>query len=333
MIVPQFWAEARAQHKAQGKQITVRRFGWSNTSQAEAQVLAESRVQDAMQRLLSGEKLLRRERKVPYNGAEGVPIREEIVDRHAFLANSEGEIIITRNAYGARCLNTPNVFFADIDFDTAMGCGFVFTALFLLLTAVAGFAITVQPKASWVMLLIVMAVVLSPFFGIFLQSAWLKLRGGAKTAARAAIKVFSRNNPTWNLRIYETPAGFRILATHQTFAPQSPEVAAAFKAFGTDPIYAQMCIKQNCFRARVSAKPWRIGINETPRPRPGVWPVQPQYLPAREEWVRAYEAKANAFAACRFVEEIGSRLVHTDVVAVIALHDALCGATSDLPIA
>ena len=64
MIVPQFWAEARA--------------------------LA------ALQRLVDGERLPRRKPKIGHNGAEGVPIREEIVDRH-------GDAVVTRNAYGARC--------------------------------------------------------------------------------------------------------------------------------------------------------------------------------------------------------------------------------------
>src|SRR4051794_33545978 len=112
MIVPQYWAESRVQYRQEGLQITIRRFGWSDTSQVEAQGNAEARAGEALQRLLSGEKLPRREPKVPYNGAQGVPIREEIVERH-------GETIITRNSYGARCLNSPNVFFADIDFDQA----------------------------------------------------------------------------------------------------------------------------------------------------------------------------------------------------------------------
>lgn len=47
---------------------------------------------------------------MPYNGAEGVPIREEIVEVH-------GTTIITRNAYGAGCLNTPDVLFVDLDFE------------------------------------------------------------------------------------------------------------------------------------------------------------------------------------------------------------------------
>src|SRR5262245_4963295 len=108
MIVPTFWAEGRIQHRHAGRQVTVRRFGWSDESQAEAQANADSRAREALDRILTGEKLPRREPKVAYNGAQGVPIREEIVARHR-------EIVLTRNSYGALCLNTPNVLFADVD--------------------------------------------------------------------------------------------------------------------------------------------------------------------------------------------------------------------------
>ena len=109
MIVPQFWAEARVQDKTRERQVTVRRYGWSDTSQEDAQAMAEARAAEALRRILSGEKIERREPKVPYHGAAGMPIREEIVSRH-------GDTIITRNSYGARCLNTPDVLFADLDF-------------------------------------------------------------------------------------------------------------------------------------------------------------------------------------------------------------------------
>ena len=109
MIVPKYWAEGSAQHRVKGRQTTVRRFGWSHVSQEEAQASADSRTADALRRILAGEKLEKREPKVAYNGAEGVPIREEIVVEH-------GDTIITRNSYGALCLNTPNVLFADVDF-------------------------------------------------------------------------------------------------------------------------------------------------------------------------------------------------------------------------
>jgi hypothetical protein len=109
MIVPKYWAEGRIQQNRGGRKVTVCRFGWSDISQADAQAKADSRAKEASSRLVAGEKILRREPKIPYNGAEGVPIREEIVSR-------SGDAIITRNSYGARCLNTPNVLFADIDF-------------------------------------------------------------------------------------------------------------------------------------------------------------------------------------------------------------------------
>src|SRR5687768_12393719 len=102
MIVPQFWAEARIQQSPPLRSITVRRSGWSDVSQEEAQAHAGARAREAFDRIAAGETLRRREPRVPYNGADGVPIREEILERH-------GDAIITRNVYGARCLNTPNV--------------------------------------------------------------------------------------------------------------------------------------------------------------------------------------------------------------------------------
>lgn len=102
MIVPAFWAEARAQRREQNRQVTVRRFGWSDESLTAAQAHAETRAAEALLRIWSGDKkLLRREPKIAYNGAHGVPIREEIIAR-------QGDAIVTRNGYGAHCLNTPN---------------------------------------------------------------------------------------------------------------------------------------------------------------------------------------------------------------------------------
>lgn len=115
MIVPDYWAEARRQQKKSGKQITVRRFGWSTSSQEDAQAMADARADEAMRRINAGEKLDWREQKVPHNGADGLPIREEVLARH-------GDEVITRNSYGAHCLNSPKALFADIDLATETGC-------------------------------------------------------------------------------------------------------------------------------------------------------------------------------------------------------------------
>ena len=42
MIVPQYWAEARRRHRDSKRQITVRRFGWSDVSERDAQIMADT---------------------------------------------------------------------------------------------------------------------------------------------------------------------------------------------------------------------------------------------------------------------------------------------------
>lgn len=325
MIVPEHWAEARLQHREPGRQVTLRRFGWSDASPAAAQAHADARVREAMQRVLAGETLARRDPKIAYNGAEGVPIREQIVSRH-------GASVITRNGYGARCLNTPDVMFVDVDF--AEGASWrmaliVFGALVLLAAAVG------RGAASWglgIFLAVLALFIAGPLSGA-LHRAVQASGGGAMVQARRRVVRFVQQHPAWNLRVYRTPAGLRLLATHALFDPRDAAVVHAFGALGADPVYARMCHNQRCFRARVSAKPWRIGVQEHLRPRPGVWPVAAERLPARNAWIDAYERRAAAYAACEFVESLGSGSVHLDVRPVLELHDELCAAASGRPLA
>jgi len=325
MIIPQYWAEARAQRRDKGQQTTIRRFGWSDTSQDDAQALAESRAQEALRRTLSGERLDRREPKVPYNGAEGVPIREEIVLRH-------GETVVTRNSYGAKCLNSPGTLFADIDFDTHAKLPLpvaILAALLLLGMAAAWLTgAKLAALASLILLLPLIAVE-----GVLRRRHRKRDKAEAEQLARRRASQFLESRPDWNLRLYRTPAGMRLLATHQPFQPGEPAVSEFFQATATDPLYARMCLNQQCFRARVSPKPWRMGIETHLKPRPGVWPVAPERLPERNAWIANYEEKSRAYAACAFVEAIGSGVTHPDVKATQELHDELSGAISGLPLA
>lgn len=326
MIVPQYWAEARIQHRKDGKQVTMRRFGWSDTSEADAQSMAEMRAREALKRVVSGEKLMRSEPKVPYHGAEGVPIREEIVSRH-------GETIITRNAYGARCLNTPNVLFADIDY--ARNSSFAADCLFAVIGGGSSMAVGLATRSMFFGMATALAMLclLIPL-GRYVQRTRKPFKDGAEIMARDRIGRFLTQNPSWNFRLYQTPAGLRILATHRLFQPNDQAVSKCFEALDTDPVYTRMCLNQQCFRARVSAKPWRIGIDKHMRPRPGTWPVHPDRVRLRIEWIEGYEAVAKNYAACRFIESIGSGVVHPDVKATIDHHDSMCQATvPGLPLA
>ena len=326
MIVPQFWAEARVQEKTRERQVTVRRYGWSDTSQEDASAMAEARASEALRRILSGEKIQRSEPKVPYNGADGIPIREEILSRH-------GDTIITRNCYGARCLNTPDVLFADIDLPDKDSSRFTSIAAGASVLGGLLYAWRQESLPSGLV-----AMVILYFAALLLGSIGARLfRRASSDEVRARlmgrIHRFSEGHPDWHLRVYETPAGFRVLAMHDTFDPKGDQAALCFRELGSDPVYVRMCRNQRCFRARVSPKPWRIGISAHLKPRPGVWPVAPERMPRREAWVRDYEQRAPHFAACRFVTRLGSDHVHPAAGHVAALHDELSRATSGLPIA
>lgn len=323
MMIPRYWAEASVRHRESGRQITVRRFGWSDHSQADAQAAAEMRAGEALSRVLSGEKLPPREPKIPYNGADGVPIREEILDQR-------GDTVITRNSYGARCLNSPSVFFADIDFPEARASWpiWVFVLIFVLMGAAA-----IAYPTPWTIGGFVAAVLFSN--PLVKSAARKKLPSGSEPEelSKHRVRRFIERHPSWNLRLYRTPAGLRVLATHQLFDPSDPAVSDAFKELGSDPVYGRMCVKQQCFRARVSPKPWRIGITDHLRPRPGTWPVKEAQMPVRNAWIARYEAAAGAFASCVWIESLGSGVTHPDVLPVQVWHDELSRAGSQLPIA
>jgi hypothetical protein len=328
MIIPKYWAEARLRHRDRRRRITVRRFGWSDIDEAAAQAHAETRAAEALARLLAGEDLPRRERRVAYNGAEGVPIREEIVARH-------GDSVVSRTGYGALCLNTPDVLFADIDFAEASRPREVLASMVLVFAIAAGVSIamfgTPVPGA------LLMAFFASLLLGVplpgLLRGAATALRGGRERVALERVRRFVRDRAGWRVRVYRTPAGLRLMATHRRFAPRDPEVRACFDALGVDPLYARMCFRQDCFRARVSPKPWRMGMQRLRAPYSAAWRPEHAALPARQAWIDEYDDRALGYAACRYVETVGDGEDDLAIAEVCVLHDDLCRAERDLPIA
>ncbi len=325
MIVPEYWAESKSPLQLNGRSVTIRRWGWSDSSQSEAELMAEDRLRDAVLQLEAGKNPRRREPKVPYNGADGIPIREEIVLRN-------GDTVITRNSYGAKCLNTPNALFIDIDYPEVSGCGCLalHASLYLLGGLVVGFFL----QLWWLSVMIwILGLGLAVMTARLLQNLLGSPRRGFEERCRKKIDAFLQRNSDWNLRLYATPNGLRLLAMHRPFLPDEPAVADCFAALGADPTYVRMCRNQKCFRARVSPKPWRAGVATHLKPRPGVWPVAAVNLPRRSAWIEQYELASRSYASCRFLESLGSHNEHPDIRAVQQLHDELCQANSKLPIA
>src|SRR5690606_8392641 len=59
-------------------------------------------------------------------------------------------------------------------------------------------------------------------------------------------------------RIYETHNGYRVIVTGREMAPADPAVQAMCRAMNCDALYVKLCLKQDCFRARLTPKPSRI---------------------------------------------------------------------------
>ena len=328
--IPAYWAEARLQRKTRARSVTVRRFGWSDTSQEEAQSMADERCAHALSQIMAGRDLHRREQRVPYNGADGLPIREEVLAKH-------GEAVITRNAYGAHCLNVPDALFADIDFEDFRAGRYFYLATFLALAAIAGGVWLRVPHkpcdVRWLLPLLLACCVAFVPITQFLYRSWLRLCGGVERVAIRRIERFAKRHPDWRIRVYSTPSGLRTLTLHRRFQPNDPEVEAYFLALGVDPVYAAMCRHQQCFRARLTGKPWRMGIESHMKPRPGVWPVAPERVGERQSWTRDYDARTERFSACRYFRELGSGRPAVELDAIQELHDDLSGALSTRPIA
>jgi hypothetical protein len=326
MRIPAHWAEARLVGKVRGRQRVVRRFGWSDDGQAAAAQHANDRAAAAMAELQAGQKVWWRERKAPYGTPDGLPIREEIVAKN-------GDLVITRNAYGARCLNVADVLFADLDLD--FGLHWVQRVLVLTSAATivaAGFSL--GPRGCWVPVI----GLLLPLLVISHRTSWFLRFNATYLRSRFARRLMDRvhglaaREPKVRLAVYETPAGLRVLALHRRFDPRSADADAVFEALGTDTAYRQLCKVQACFRARVSAKPWRIGMGDGIKPR-RVWPIPEELRARREQWIGRYEREAARFAACRFLFEVGEGPTDPRAAAVQAIHDELCRARTELPIA
>lgn len=303
MHIPHYWAEAKTTVTAGKTTATLRRFGWSDTSYEDALTHAQQRLLDAAANWhLKPKAVLRREKKVPYNGSDGMPIREEILD--------EGDgYVITRNSYGALCLNTPDILIADVDLPNSIGeIGCLGTLL--------GWGLL--PK--------------NPNRSATNQAGTSSSYSPRHNIVRERVLAFLEKRPSWGIRLYETPEGFRLIGTHSTMDPTHADVAAFFQAVGADPIYVRMCMNQACFRARLTAKPWRCGLSERMHPR-SVWPLPDNQLPTREKWVEHYESVARNFASCRWLETIGQEATNPYIAKVLDLHDRLSQAASQLPLA
>ena len=398
MLIPKYWAQHKQRFESletssnPSKQATIKRYGWSDVSQAEALSHAKSRVSEAHNCWLAGEDILRRERREEYNASNGIPIREEIISGHDFpeneLSNNSAavtKLIVTRNSYGAQVANVDNIAIIDVDSKDLLGHlypehyspnGFmpaiptyqskpssklkiwVFILVFILIASVIAWL-----GLSWLWLLAVM-------FGV---TAYLWQQASQRdkaymqkyTAEMNSLQPFITDliqqriisHPQESFRLYETPAGFRIIATHDTISPSDKLVEEWFEYFHADANYVRLSQAQQCFRARLTAKPWRMNEVEDNNlakdiPAKNFWfaddsntdDTDSQHhkaLAARQQWITDYDQYAKSYRACRYIESITGREVanisastaQATIDEFIQWHDKACQVDKELPLA
>jgi len=145
------------------------------------------------------------------------------------------------------------------------------------------------------------------------------------------LPVFSRFHeryPELAFRVYETAAGYRMMVTNKTMDPQSEESGEWHKALKGDKLYARLCERQKCYRARLTPKPWRLLGFASPDLLPEGWHGDPADL---VDWLEHYEAKSQGVAVCRLVDTYGDGSINEDVAEVLKIHDEfVLGGPTDL---
>ncbi len=118
-----------------------------------------------------------------------------------------------------------------------------------------------------------------------------------------------------DFRIYETAKGIRVIGKKYV-SPQEKKFRSLMRFFYVDWIYIEMCRKQNCYRARLTPKPYRMKGN-TIRVTSPLTCETAEY----KEWSSEYQQRSQNFSVVRLIETIGSNF-STDPV--VRLHDTTC---------
>lgn len=132
----------------------------------------------------------------------------------------------------------------------------------------------------------------------------------------ARIQAAHKKYPDLNFIIYQTFAGFRVIITGLSYQDEA-RTRSLFAALYTDKLYARLCNVQQCFRARLTPKPWRC---QSPNP-PHRFPYSTDQQSAFNDWLAGYEKNSAKYAVCYKLMQLGKHSIAFDVEKVIARHD------------
>ena len=218
--------------------------------------------------------------------------REEIIKEYL---DPQGQPVafVSRNQYGALILNTRDLMFIDVD----------------------------EPTPSS-----------SKRKGLF--ASWF---GGASAEDSTQvdntlnqIRETAVGHPDLAFRVYRTHSGYRLMVTNLLLEADSARAQQLLEDFQADPLYIRMCRNQQCFRARLTPKPWRCQIGMPPAKFPFADAAAKE---AYRSWEQAYNRKVAGFSTCQLVDVIGDETVDSSRSDFLSLHDRLSNVDGDYPLA
>lgn len=212
------------------------------------------------------------------------PLREEL--KREVRQGDELVAVITRNSYGALVLNTARVMFIDID-------------------------VVPEHKMFWGPPLLTRLMFWKA------KRVWDPVADKPEVleGIRRKVRMYGLG-----MRVYRTPCGYRGLVTSHTFDPTSDETQALLTEFGSDQLYIKMCRAQECFRARLTPKPYRMGRSNPPYRFP--W-ITDERMREHREWERDYEGWCADYSACYLVDHFGTLDREKDIWDIVRIHDAV----------
>jgi hypothetical protein len=324
MLIPRFWSRAESQATTpDGKRVEFHVWRGSRSSPAEAETLAREAVGRIAGRIQRGEGFPER-----YSYGDR-PLREEVVREFPGATDEAPDAALTRNSYGALVLNAARVFFIDVDVPQSgasaprasspggsLQADVVAKVVGMLPPALRSIAEMFLPS--------------SPQPQPAAQPASTPSAAtGATGPALDRLRRWVAEHPEWRVRVYRTHAGLRYLVTHALFSPADAEAQAAMTALGSDPQYIRLCRAQKSFRARLTPKPWRVGMEKPPVR----FPYQGDDERRMREWEGRYARASEGYATCELLEEVGGGADHPEITPLLRLHDEHTRVGSGLPLA
>lgn len=319
MRVPRYWTrvvvpcpkellelDSRILRKRFGNGGTLKIRGWSDISLEDARRNAEERALRVFQALQDDN------RETDSYAYGDRPLAEAQLS-DSDLSAAPGEAIVTRNRYGALILNTAHLFIADID-TTATTSSKVNLGKKRELNPTHYHPKSEEKKMSW--------------------NPW-NLFGPSKGPLESHQSVRTRvesvaQNHRFSYRLYQTAGGYRLLITSSLFNPKDARTREIFSELGADEKYIRLTALQECFRARLTPKPWRIKITMPQVVFPFLTEAEQRSI---AQWVERYSEGCQKYATATLISASTKSGELQQLLPIIKYHDEKTRIQLDLPLA